>query len=599
MSEPVVGIDLGTSTSAVAAVVDGKPRVILNRGGQPLTHSMVGFTDKGQRVIGEGALMLADEHPERVAVATKRFIGRRFTPELEAEAKRAVAYPIVAGPQGEVRVAIDGREMPVTQIGAMLLGELKLDAQSFFGKPVRRAVITVPANFDDLQRQATREAAQIAGLEVMRLVNEPTAAAVAYGLTASFRGKALVFDLGGGTFDVSIIEAEEGVFQVRSTGGDPFLGGEDFDARIADWLLAQIPDPYRDLAAKDPLSLRRLKVAAQRAKHELTGSEEAYISIPQVGDHATGKLMDLDTALTRTFFETLSEPLSRRCLEVCGRVLSESGLQKNQLEAVLLVGGMTRVPLVRKLVKDFFGIEPATGVNPDEAVALGAAIHASELAGSSQAALLLDVASHSLGVGIVGGKVRRLLEKNTALPTTAKEVFLPSSANKRARISVFQGESDYQDENVKLGEVVLTGLSGTHRSEMPIEVVFELSTEGTLAVRATDMTTGRMEAVKVEARTELSADEVAALAKEQAEYAQIAGTQLATDRFKRLLERTEKLMRLLEQGARENPTASAQELVANVKALLDSGRAALHRSDAGQIQELAPKLTALVTQPRA
>jgi molecular chaperone DnaK len=600
MREPVVGIDLGTSTSAVATMENGRPLIIKSRAGFPLTPSLVGFLPTGDRVIGHAARELAEAHPESVAAATKRFIGRHYSQALADEAKRVVSYPLVEGPAGEVRVAVADRILPVTQVGAMILGELKLDAQAYFGRPVNKAVITVPANFNDSQRQATREAAQIAGLEVLRMVNEPTAAAVAYGLTTQFQGRALIFDLGGGTFDVSILEVENGVFQVKATGGDPFLGGEDFDNRIVEWLIAQIPEPFKTAVAQDKVSLQRLRVAAEGAKRELSTAEEVYLSVPKVGDHLNPSLVtDLDTALTRKFFEALSEPLSRRCIAVCERVMAEARMSNQEVDTVLLVGGMTRVPLIRRLVKDFFGKEPFVGVNPDEAVALGAAVHAAELHSTETArALLLDVASHALGVGTLGGGMRRLVKKNTAIPVVAKETFVPGQNGQReARIPIYQGDSEVAQENSKLGELVLRGLSAKDRHETPLEVTFELSSEGMLQVRAVDLTTGQAEAIKLEARPELSGDELKRLEEEQRQYASTQSKEdeaKAVENFQRLLGRGEKLAVLLSKSAQENPGPEAQAAVANVQALLDLGRAAHRARNLSQIAELGQKLTQLV-----
>src|SRR5262245_13147282 len=340
MHEPVIGIDLGTTYSAVATMEEGRPRIIPNRAGLRLTPSMIAFTRAGERVVGEPAKLLLEEVPENVAFATKRFIGRRWSEALAKDAKQVVPYPLVAGPNGEVRVQIAGRVMPLPQISAMVLGELKLDAQVYFGRPVNKAVITVPANFDDGQRQATKEAAAIAGLEVLRIVNEPTAAAIAYGLQQRFEGRALVFDLGGGTFDVSILEVERGVYQVRATGGDPRLGGEDFDNAIAQWLLAQVPEGMRIPVAKDIISMQHLKVAAERAKRTLTDHEEAYISVVDLGDHLVAKrFTEVNTSLTRSFFEALSDPLFKRCMQVCEQVMKESQLTPGALDSILLVGG--------------------------------------------------------------------------------------------------------------------------------------------------------------------------------------------------------------------------------------------------------------------
>ncbi len=589
MSEPVIGVDLGTTYSAVATVQDGRPKLIPNRDGQPLTPSMAGFTPDGERVVGERARLLADEHPENIALAAKRFIGRRWTPDMAAAARQVVPYPVVGGPDGEVRIRIAGRTLPITQISAMVLGELKLDAEARIGAPVSKAVITVPANFDDGQRNATKEAARIAGLDVLRILNEPTAAALAYGLDKDFQGRALVFDLGGGTFDVSILEVQSGVFEVRATGGDSHLGGEDFDNRIVQWLLAQVPDAKREAVARDRLSLQRLKVAAEKAKRALSTSEEAYLTIPDLGDHLEGVAgLELDTALTREFFEILSRPLSERCLSVCQQLMQEAKMEPLSVDAVLLVGGMTRVPLVRQLVTEFFGKQPVAGVDPEEVVALGAALQADEIARQSGRALLLDVTSHSLGVGMLGGKVRHLISRNATVPISAKEVFLPSHhGQSRVRIPIFEGESDFQDENRKLGEVVVRNLHGVERTDAPIEVAFEVGADGTLSVKATDMTSGTSEALTIEARTSLTPAEERKLTDEQAAYSTRKG-------FERVLYKTEKLVRVLQKSAEENPSAEASAVVDSARVLVEKARAALRADDAAQMKALGQQMVALL-----
>ncbi|NMO21946.1 Hsp70 family protein [Pyxidicoccus fallax] len=601
MHDPVIGIDLGTTNSAVATVEDGRARLIPSRAGGRLTPSVVGLTKGGERVVGQAAQALGQEHPDAVVWATKRFLGRRYTPELVQQAKALVPYPLVAGPSGDVRVKLAGRVLPVTQVSAMILGELALDAQAHFGRTVTKCVITVPANFDDNQRQATREAASIAGLDVVRLVNEPTAAALAYGLSRGFEGNALVFDLGGGTFDVSILEVKSGVFEVRATGGDSRLGGEDFDQRIVQWLLAQVDDELRHVVSQDAPSLRRLKVAAEAAKRALTEQDEATISVTDLGDHATTgrRMTELETVLTRSFFETLSEPLSRRCLEVCQSVMREAKMDPRSVDVVLLVGGMTRVPLVRRLVADFFGRAPSTDVHPDEAVALGAAVQADELLRQSGNALLLDVASQSLGVGVMGGRVKRLIAKNTGVPVVARDIFFPgTSGQQEARIPVYQGESEYQDENHKLGEVVLKNLHVAARGDVPLEVVFELSSEAILAVKATDLTTGNMETVRLEARPGMAQSEAEKLGAEQAHYAQNQGVvdaKRAEELFRKLLERGDKLARLLQQSAQENPSPEAEAAVITVQQLLDGGRTALESGDSARCAAIARQLTQLLS----
>jgi molecular chaperone DnaK len=602
MRDPVIGIDLGTTNSAVASVEEGRPRIIPSRTGGRLTPSVVGLTPKlSERVVGTKAQALAQEHPDCVVWATKRFIGRRFTPELVQQAKAVVPYQLAGGNTGDVRVKMAGRTVPVTQVSAMILGELKLDAEAFFGRGVSRCVITVPANFDDSQRQATREAATIAGLDAIRLINEPTAAALAYGLSRGFQGHALVFDLGGGTFDVTVLEITDGVYEVKATGGDPALGGEDFDLRIVDWLLAQVDDNHRELVHRDVVSMHKLKVAAEQAKRELTEYEETLISLAGLGDHTqpARKLTGLETALTRQFFEQLCEPLSKRCLAVCESVMKEAGMDPHSVDTVLLVGGMTRVPLIRRLVTEFFGKEPSTDVNPDEAVALGAAIHADELARQSGAALLLDVVGNSLGVGVMGGRVKHLIPRNSSVPVVAKDVFHPGRHGQtEARIPIYQGESDLQDENRKLGEVVLRNLQGSSRTDTPLEVTFELSNEGTLSVRALDMKTGLAESVKLEARPHLPGQEAERLVKEQAAYAQKQAKEdlkKTEETFRKLLERGEKLAKLLQQSATDNPSEQAEAAVSNVKSLLEAGRTALEAHDVEQCAQVSRQLNQLLS----
>ena len=604
MEEPVIGIDLGTTNSAVATVEAGRARIIPARSGGRLTPSVVGLDSDGERVVGTLAQRMAEDQPDSVVWATKRFLGRRCTPELVQEAKALVPFPLIPGPTGDVRVRLGGKVLPLTQVAAMVLGELKLDAQAHFGRKVSRCVITVPANFDDNQRSATREAASIAGLEVLRLVNEPTAAALAYGLSTQFQGNALVFDLGGGTFDVSILEVRDGVFEVRATGGDSTLGGEDFDQRIVQWLVAQVEEPLREAVAKDTSSMRRLKVAAEAAKRELTEKEEALISVAALGDYSAGaqrRLTGVETALTRGFFEVLSEPLSRRCLEVCRTVMQDAKMDPHAVDVVLLVGGMTRVPLVQRLVADFFGRTPSTDVNPDEAVALGAAIQAEQLVRQSNKALLLDVAGQSMGVGVLGGRVKRLIAKNTQVPVVAREIFLPSRAGQsEVRLPIFQGEGGFQDENHRMGEVVLRNLQAGHRADTQIEVTFSLDSEGILSVRAVDLRTGLAEQVKLEARTSLPGPEAAKLSREQAQYASAKGQQDAKQgqqQLRQLVERAEKLSRVLERGALENPSPEADAAVARLQAMLASGQQALQTGNVEQCATIARQLTQVLSGP--
>lgn len=599
--EPVIGIDLGTTYSAVATVVEGRPVVIPSRGGARLTPSVVGFTARGERLAGERALVLGDEAPERVAPATKRFLGLRWTQELANAARHVVPYPLTAGPAGEVRIKVAGRVMPLTQVSAMLLGELKLDAEAHFGRPVSKCVLTVPANFDEGRRQATREAARIAGLDVLRIVNEPTAAAIAFGLVGDVRGRAFVFDLGGGTFDVSVLEVEDGVFEVKATGGDARLGGDDFDAAVVQWLLAQVPESHREAVAKSRLSMQRLRYAAERAKRALSEQPEAFISVSGLaaqGDGGEGRGVSLDTVLTRSFFDTLVEPLLARCLEVCRAVLADARLSAADVNAVMLVGGMTRVPLIRQRVTELFGRAPKGGLNPDEAVALGAAVHADELANRAGQVVLLDVATQALSVGVLGGTVRKIIQRNTPVPAVARDVFLPSQARQTAvRLPVYQGESDWADECVKLGELVLGNLTVGERSEVPIEVTFELSQEGILSVRAVDTTTGMAEAIRVDSRAALSTQEVERLSAEQAQYARAQSEEdrrSVARQFQRSLEKSERLVRVLEQGAQEHPSPEGDAALGQAKALVAQGRVALNQGDVAQMVEVKRALEQLL-----
>jgi len=607
MREPVVGIDLGTSTSAVATVENGKPRVLANRNGRSLTPSLVGFTPDGARVVGEDARLLAVSRPGDVAAATKRFIGRRWSPKLVQEARSLVPYALVEGPSGEIRARVAGRVLPLTQISAMVLGELKLDAEAHFGRPVHKCVVTVPANFDDNQRAATKQAAEIAGLHVLRIVNEPTAAAVAYGLTSKFEGKALVFDLGGGTFDVSILEVESGVFQVQATGGDPILGGEDFDTAVVGWLLGQLPLPQRETASRDTISMQRLKVAAEQAKRELSQADEVRVTASGLGDHEPGgTLVDLDVRLSRAEFERQVEPLVSRCLDVTRRMMDEGKVTPKDTQIILLVGGMTRVPLVRKRVAELFGKPPVVGVNPDEVVALGAAVHASEIVAQDGETLLIDVASQSLGVGVYGGGVRKVVKKNTAIPAVAREVFVPSAGGQnKARIVIYQGESDQAEENVRLGEVLLSDLRVKYRADTPLEVTFELSSEGTVSVRCMDMTTGLSEALRITQRTELSSEEVKALRAEQAAYhAEQADPETrALADFETLLEQGDTLRRALEAGARrsddENERAATVKLADDLRSLVHLGRTASMAKNRSQMTDVSVRLGTLLAEATA
>jgi molecular chaperone DnaK len=498
-SEPSIGIDLGTTNSCVASFEGGAVRIIERATGQRLLPSMVGISANGERVVGEEARLLSEAEPENVAFATKRFIGQRWTTELAARSRTMFPFPVVSGPQEDVRVKLNGQVFPVVQIAAAILSELRADAEAHFEREVKKAVLTVPAAFNDAQRQATQEAAAIAGLEVLRLVNEPTAAAMAFGLATGFAGHAVVFDLGGGTFDVSVLDIREGVFEVIATGGDPFLGGEDFDAVLVQWLMSHLTEPgVRDRVMKDPQALQRLKVAAEDAKKAVSTTERARISTVLAADRP-GHNITIETMLTREFFERLVRPKTELCLSIVEKTMADAKVGLNDIKTVLLVGGMTRVPLLRQMVVERVGKLPPVSVNPDEAVAIGAAIHAAELTKKAGQSLLLDVVGSSLGVGIAGGLVKPLIKKNASLPCVVTEVFHTGrDGQTAARIPVVQGEGQRLNENALLGELKLEGLGAlARRGDSAIEVRFEMGVDGTLAVTARDGGTGLAENARI------------------------------------------------------------------------------------------------------
>ncbi len=518
--KPSLGIDLGTTNSAVATCASGESRIIERSTGQRLLPSLVGITEDGDRVVGEDARLLSLTSPELVASATKRFIGQRWTPEIAARSRLLYPYTLVAGPTEDMRVKLGTQTLPIVQISAMILSELRADAEDLFGTEVRKTVITVPANFTDSQRQATREAAEIAGLETLRLLNEPTAAAMAYGLSNGFSGTTLVFDLGGGTFDVSVLEVKDGVFEVRATAGDPYFGGDDFDNVLVQWLLAHIQDdPSRQRVTHDRVAVQHLRQVAERAKREVSTAEVSHISTVLCQDAKGRGGIVLESMLTRTFFEKLVRPKTEHALSIVERALMEANVSASDVSVVLLVGGMTRVPLLRQLVAKHFGKEPDSRVDPDEAVALGAAVHAAELVEKKGKTLLLDVIGASMGVQMAGGLVKPLLLRNTMLPCKATEVFYPGQdGQKQVRVPVVQGEGTRAEQTTRLGEVVLGGLAGTLRKEHAIEVTFAMDTEGLLSVSAVDRLSGKTEVVKIDARMDLPQKEAEALAAKEEKH---------------------------------------------------------------------------------
>ncbi len=510
----VIGIDLGTTNSCVA-VMDGKnPKVIENSEGARTTPSMVGFTNDGERHVGQPAKRQAVTNPEGTLFAVKRLIGRRMEDPMVAKDKGLVPYHIVKADNGDAWVEVEGKKMSPSEISAFILTKMKETAESFLGETVTQAVITVPAYFNDSQRQATKDAGKIAGLEVLRIINEPTAAALAYGLEKKNTGTIAVYDLGGGTFDISILEIGDGVFEVKSTNGDTFLGGEDFDMRLVDYLADEFNKEQGIDLRGDKLALQRLKEAAEKAKIELSSSSQTEINLPFITADASGP-KHLQLKLTRAKFESLVEDLIKRTVGPCQAALKDAGLKAGEIDEVILVGGMTRMPKVQEVVKEFFGKEPHKGVNPDEVVALGAAIQAGVLQGDVKDVLLLDVTPLSLGIETLGGVFTRLIDRNTTIPTKKSQVFSTAEDNQSAvTINVSQGEREMAADNKSLGRFDLTGIPPAPRGVPQIEVTFDIDANGIVNVSAKDRGTGKEQQIRIQASGGLSDDDIERMVKD-------------------------------------------------------------------------------------
>jgi molecular chaperone DnaK len=513
--EPAIGIDLGTTNSVVATVRDGVPRVIPNRAGQNLTPSIVAVAKNGKRLVGSLAKRQAITNAENTVFAAKRLIGRRWGSREVEDACKVLPYTLRPGPEGnDVRVDLAGRTYAIAELSAMVLAELKADAEAWFGRPVTKAVITVPAYFNDGQRHATKDAGRISGLEVLRIINEPTSAALAYGFGKQVERKVVVFDLGGGTFDISILDIGKSVYDVVAVGGDTYLGGEDFDRRIIDWLTFGFAKDNAGVDLReDKMALQRLKDAAEKAKIELSGTATSAVHLPFLVGGGDGKAaLHLDRQLPREKLEELTKDLVDRCIAVTEKTLKDAGVRPSQVGEVILVGGMTRVPRVQKAVKDFFGREPCRGVHPDEVVALGAAIQAHALSAPQSGAaevLLLDVTPQNLGIMVVGGYFQTIIPRNTTVPTSETHLFTTVQDNQTSvRIAVLQGEADRAVDNELLGEFVLDGIRPARRGEVEIEVTFDISADGIVGVSAKDVVTGQQQSITVTATSGLTEDEM-------------------------------------------------------------------------------------------
>jgi len=516
----VIGIDLGTTNSCVAVMDGGKPKVIENAEGARTTPSIVAFAKDNERLVGQPAKRQAVTNPDKTLFAIKRLIGRRFDDPLTKKDMELVPYDIVKGPNGDAWVEAGGEKYSPSQVSAFILQKMKETAESYLGEKVEQAVITVPAYFNDAQRQATKDAGKIAGLEVLRIINEPTAAALAYGLDKEENKTIAVYDLGGGTFDISILEVGDGVFEVKSTNGDTFLGGEDFDSKIVEFLADEFKKAEGIDLRGDKLALQRLKEAAEKAKIELSSAQTTEVNLPFITADQNGP-KHLVKTISRSDLEKMVDDLIQRTLEPCKKALKDAGVDKGGIDEVVMVGGMTRMPKVRKVVEDFFGKEPHTGVNPDEVVAMGAAIQAGVLQGDVKDVLLLDVTPLSLGIETLGGVFTRMIDRNTTIPTKKSQVYSTADDNQNAvTIRVFQGEREMAADNKMLGQFDLVGIPPAPRGVPQIEVTFDIDANGIVNVSAKDKGTGKEQQIKIQASGGLSDADIDQMVQDAEKFAE-------------------------------------------------------------------------------
>jgi molecular chaperone DnaK len=508
--ERVIGIDLGTTNSCVSVLEGDQPVVVPNRGGYKTTPSVVAVTEAGKRLVGHIAKRQAITNAENTVYAAKRLIGRKWNSPQVKNAILTSSYTIIEGPHSDVRIKLRDKTYSVPEVSSMVLQEMKIIAEDYLGEPVKKAVITVPAYFNDNQRQATKDAGHIAGLDVIRIINEPTAASLAYGYGKEIDRTVAVYDLGGGTFDVSILEiGASGVFKVISTTGDTFLGGEDFDARIIDWLVNGFQQEHGIDLRQDRMALQRLRDAAEKAKCELSSVRETEINLPFIISTGRNEALHLQRTLTRDTLEKLTDDLVERTVEICRQALEDARLHVDEIEDVVLVGGMTRMPAVQKAVAEFFGRDPNKGVHPDEVVAVGAAIQGAALVAEHHEMILLDVTPHALGIMTFGSHFEELIPQNTTVPTSRTKIFTTSRDDQTAvKILVMQGESKRAADNELLGEFILTGLRRAPKGHVEIEVAFEINTDGIVSVHAKDLETGQAQSIQVTATSGLTQDEI-------------------------------------------------------------------------------------------
>ncbi len=590
----VIGIDLGTTNSCVSVMEGGKPKVIENSEGARTTPSIVAFTKDGERLVGQPAKRQAVTNPANTVFAVKRLIGRRFDDPITKKDTELVPYHIVKGPNGDAWVQAGGEDYSPSQVSAFTLQKMKETAESYLGETVTQAVITVPAYFNDAQRQATKDAGKIAGLEVLRIINEPTAAALAYGLEKDNNKTIAVYDLGGGTFDISVLEIGDGVFEVKSTNGDTFLGGEDFDAKIVEYLAEGFKKDESIDLTKDRLALQRLKEAAEKAKIELSSAQSTEVNLPFITADQNGP-KHLVKTITRSDLERLVDPLIQRTIEPLKKALADAGLKASDINEVVMVGGMTRMPKVRDAVKSFFGKEPHVGVNPDEVVAMGAAIQAGVLQGDVKDVLLLDVTPLSLGIETLGGVFTRMIDRNTTIPTKKSQTYSTAEDNQNAvTIRVFQGEREMAADNKMLGNFDLIGIPAAPRGVPQIEVTFDIDANGIVNVSAKDKGTGKEQQIKIQASGGLSDADIDGMVKEAERFAEEDKKRReaaeAKNNAESLIHSTER--QLVEHGDKVDASLKTEieAAVAEAKTAVESGDATAMSEKAQALATVSMKL---------